>query len=97
MRKRIDATPVDQRHPFCVVVGPEERPDRERALRYAYHFFFRRMMPLPFLVPNGKGSMFDVRIESLTELAPGAHPGLDAICDGIMNGAPFVYEAERFE
>ncbi|ANP48077.1 capsule biosynthesis protein [Candidatus Viadribacter manganicus] len=72
------------------------RPDRERALRYAYHFFFRRMMPLPFLEPNGRGSMFDIAIASLADLAPGKHPGLDAICHGIMTGAPFVYEAERF-
>jgi hypothetical protein len=72
------------------------RPDRERALRYAYHFFFRRMMPLPFLAPNGKGSMFDIAIESLADLAPGKNPGLDAICEGILSGAPFVYEAERF-
>ena len=73
------------------------RPDRERALRYAYHFFFRRMMPLPFLQPNGKGSMFDVAIGGLEALAPGNYPALDAICDGVMAGAPFVYEAERFE
>jgi hypothetical protein len=71
------------------------RPDRERALRYAYHFFFRRMIPLPFLKPNGKGSMFDIAIERLDELSPGVHPGLDAICDGILQGAPFTYEAER--
>jgi len=73
------------------------RPDRERALRYAYHFFFRRMMPLPFLKPNGRGSMFDVAIERIDDLRPGRYPALDAICDGILSGAPFVYEAERFE
>jgi hypothetical protein len=73
------------------------RPDRERALRYAYHFFFRRMMPLPFLKPNGKGSMFDIAIERLDDLRPGEHPALDAICEGIMSGAPFVYQAERFD
>jgi hypothetical protein len=73
------------------------RPDRERALRYAYHFFFRRMMPLPFLKPNGKGSMFDVAIDSLAQLGPGEHPALDAICEGVMSGTPFVYEAERFD
>jgi hypothetical protein len=54
------------------------------------------MMPLPFLQPNGKGSMFDIAIESLADLAPGKHPGLDAICEGVIAGAPFVYEAERF-
>jgi hypothetical protein len=43
-----------------------------------------------------KLSQVDVRIDSLAQLAPGEHPALDAICEGIMNGAPFVYEAERF-
>jgi hypothetical protein len=73
------------------------RPDRERALRYAYHFFFRRMMPLPFLVPNGKGSMFDLAVGGLADLKQGAHASLDAICDGIIAGAPFIYPAEILE
>jgi hypothetical protein len=71
------------------------RPDRERALRYAYHFFFRRMMPLPFLKPNGKGSMFDIAVDRLAQLAPGVHPGLDAICEGILTGSRFVFPAEH--
>ena len=70
------------------------RPDRERALRYAYHFFFRRMMPLPFLEPNGSSAFFGLQVERLQDLAPGRWPGLDAICDGIINGAPFLYRAE---
>jgi hypothetical protein len=73
------------------------RPNRERALRYAYHFFFRRMMPLPFLNPNGKGSMFDMAVGGLADLARGGHASLDAICDGIMIGAPFIYPAEVLE
>lgn len=70
-------------------------PDRERALRYAYHFFFRRMIPLPFLQPNGTGAMFDVDLPSVHDLAPGKWPGLDTITDGILTGAPFVFEAEH--
>jgi hypothetical protein len=71
------------------------RPDRERALRYAYHFFFRRMIPLPFLEPNGSGAFFGLGIDRLEDLAPGRWPGLDVICDGILRGAPFVFPAER--
>lgn len=72
------------------------RPDRERALRYAYHFFFRRMIPLPFLEPNGSAAFFGLGVERLEDLAPGRWPGLDAICDGILQGTPFVYRAEEF-
>jgi hypothetical protein len=73
----------------------EAEPDRERALRYAYHFFFRRMIPLPFLEPNGTGAMFDVKVSSVTGLAPGHHAGLDTITKGILEGSPFVYLAEQ--
>ncbi len=72
------------------------RPDRERALKYAYHFFFRRMMPLEFLEPNGSSAMFGLDIQGLADLLPGRHAGLDAICDGLMSGAPFIYAAERY-
>jgi hypothetical protein len=61
------------------------------AMRYAYHFFFRRMIPLPFLHQDGAA----FRIEAMRDdLAPGRWPGLDVICDGILTGAPFVYRAE---
>jgi hypothetical protein len=52
------------------------------------------MIPLPFMQSNDKGG-FDVGIKSLDELMPGAHPGLDVICDGILNGTPFIYPAEK--
>jgi hypothetical protein len=62
----------------------------ERARMYAYHLFFRRMIPVNFarkfryLVP------FAYEVNSLAALAPGADPGLDIICDGIISGSPFV-------
>ena len=65
-----------------------------RARMYAYHFFFRRMLPLPFLIPSKSKAMYDLGIESLEELLPGNYPGLDVICEGILNGSPFVYPAE---
>jgi hypothetical protein len=66
----------------------------ERARRYAFHFFFRRMIPLPF-VAGGKGFKFALSIASLKELAPGACRGLDLVCDGILAGRPLVYPAEE--
>ena len=75
--------------PFEGPLAPEKR---ERALRYAYHFFFRRMLELPFLSDVGPAE-FAIQVDELQELSPGRHPGLDRICDGILSGAPFVYDA----
>jgi hypothetical protein len=66
-----------------------------RARKYAYHFFFRRMVPLPFMAPTGLPVPYRLNIGSLEELLPGVHPGLDIICDGILNAQPFVYPAEQ--
>ena len=66
-----------------------------RARRYASHFFFRRMLPLPFLKPVKAWPPYLVSIESIEELLPGQSAGLDIICDGILKGSPFIYPAER--
>ena len=71
-----------------------DEAQRGRALRYAYHFFFRRMVPLPFIVP-AEGKIYALRLDALGDLAEGRHPGLDVVCNGILDGSPFVYEAER--
>ena len=65
-----------------------------RARRYAYHFFFRRMIPLPFIVPQDK-KIYRLAAGRLSELKAGNWPGLDVVCAGILTGSPFVYEAER--
>jgi hypothetical protein len=63
------------------------------AMRYAYHFFFRRMIPLPFMHQESNAT-FRLDVNDKSDLAPGRWPGLDTICDGILSGAPFVYRAE---
>ncbi|MEW5984245.1 MAG: capsule biosynthesis protein [Acidobacteriota bacterium] len=63
-----------------------------RARQYAYHFFFRRMIPLPFVRPRPGFPIYTLQLSSLSELQPGAHGGLDVICDGILHGTPFVYD-----
>lgn len=68
----------------------------ERARRYAYHFFFRRMIPLEFIEPIGKWPFFQIQISGLDDLLPGRSPGLDVICDGILKNHDFIYPAERF-
>jgi hypothetical protein len=67
-----------------------------RARMYAYHFFFRRMIPLPLArLGEDKSAPFAVEIDGLSDLLPGKHQGLDVVCDGILNGSPFVFPAER--
>lgn len=72
--------------------GQMDSTTLQRARRYAYHFFFRRMVPLPFL--DQTGGDVTIAIERLADLAPGRWPGLDVICEGITSGTPFVYPAE---
>jgi hypothetical protein len=67
-------------------------PDQvERATRYAYHFFFRRMIELPFIVPTEKGK-YVLDLNDPEALQPGHFKGLDAICRGILEGKAFVVD-----
>lgn len=65
----------------------------QRARKYAFHFFFRRMIPLPFLVPT-PGSAYALDLPDIEPLMPGNTPGLDVICEGILSGKEFIYPAE---
>ena len=73
---------------------PEEQVRRARM--YAYHFFFRRMVPVTSIVPTKAVPPYKLDIQSIEELLPGRQPGLDVICDGILNGSPFIFPAETF-
>jgi hypothetical protein len=66
-----------------------------RARKYAYHFFFRRMIPVSQVAPTGaKEPPFRIAVSALEDVLPGRSRGLDIICDGILKGTPFVYPAE---
>lgn len=67
--------------------------ERALATKYAFHFFFRRMIPLPFIHQEESGR-FRLDVAKPRELAPGRFVGLDTICDGILEGTPFIYPAE---
>ncbi|MBK5199099.1 MAG: capsular biosynthesis protein [Methyloceanibacter sp.] len=73
-----------------------ERLDPERTARaqsYAYHFFFRRMIPLPGLKrASVQGAPYEVVPQGLQAFAPGAHASIDCVCDGILTGTPFVLD-----
>ena len=68
-----------------------------RAQKYAYHFFFRRMIPLGVVKPTvGKSwAPYAVNVSSLDQLEPGRDAGLDTICGGILDGDEFIYRAEQ--
>jgi hypothetical protein len=77
--------------PFPARLPPETI---QRARKYAYHFFFRRMIPLEFLQATRKEPGFEIGISNLEELLPGRSRGLDTICDGVLFGSQYVYPAE---
>lgn len=66
------------------------RDDVLKARKYAYHFFFRRMIPLEFMEPTGKVPPYRINLPNLAGLARGASKGLDLICDGILNHEDFI-------
>jgi hypothetical protein len=61
-----------------------------RARKYAYHFFFRRMIPVDFLETGPGWPPYRVAINDVAELRVGKDVGLDCICDGILFGTPFI-------
>ena len=60
--------------------------ERKRAERFAYLWFFRYVTRLPRLRPAG-GS---IAPEAFRALAPGGDPTIDAVCDALVHGSPFV-------
>lgn len=71
-------------------------PEIERARKYAYHFFFRRMIPIEVLRPTDGWPPFQIALQKLSDLYPGAHRGLDVVCDGILKAMDFIYPDEKF-
>jgi hypothetical protein len=61
----------------------------ELARRYAHLFFFRFHQPFPWLIDMPRSAR-RLTFDSETELAPGADPDLDRICEAILLGRPFV-------
>ena len=70
---------------------------RHRALKYAYHFFFRRMVPVEVVQPVDGFYSFLIAINKLSDLLPGKNTGLDTICSGILTGAEFIYEGDQIK
>lgn len=67
----------------------------QRAKKYAFHFFFRRMIPFSFMSPQKNWPPYKIDIDVLDELEEGNCLGLDVVCDGILKGTSFVYPFEN--
>jgi hypothetical protein len=67
----------------------------EKARKYAFHFFFRRMIPLSFIKPHNGAPFYKFDIKSFEDLIAGKDKGLDIICKGIMEQGDFIYPAEN--
>jgi len=67
-----------------------------RAQAYAYHFFFRRMIPLPGLKRGRiQAAPYEIVPQGLEAFEPGAHASVDCVCDGILDGTPFVLDGRE--
>jgi hypothetical protein len=65
---------------------------KQRARRYAYHFFFRRMVPVEVIRSTNDSYSFSVDVNDLADLLPDKNAGLDVICNGILTGEDFIYD-----
>lgn len=78
----LDSLPFGHRLPASIA---------DRARKYAYHFFFRRMIPLPMFETAAGWPPYRFAATDLDALAPERSMGLDCVCNGILSGAPFVH------
>lgn len=100
IRNKGFALDVHDKHSYHQLLSKLPLPEKmsaskiEKARKYAYHFFFRRMIPLEFMAATGSNPPFKIKIDSLRDLMPGQSTGLDIICKGILDGSDFIYPAE---
>lgn len=63
-----------------------------RAKKYAYHFFFRRMIPINIFKASATWPPYRF-VGKLDDLVFGSDAGLDCVCDGVLDGQPFIFES----
>lgn len=85
-------TPADLRELLAAPTWEITAEQVERALAYAFLFFFRCMIPLS-VIPLDQGIPARVPGDA-AEIAPGANPYLDFICDRILDGGAFTLPEE---
>lgn len=66
-----------------------------RARKYAFHFFFRRMIYLDNIGMKKGWPPYRIEFNDIDEIMPQKSMGLDVVCDGILNGSDFIFPAEK--
>lgn len=78
---------------------PTGRIDNEKFLlaqKYAYHHYFRRMVPFEMLETQPSENVpYTIKPVGIKGFLPGADLGLDVICEGILEGKNFFYPYEQ--
>ena len=72
-----------------------EKIDKDRinlARKYAYHLFFRRMIPVKALREIKTFGPYQIDVGKISELEDGYDDGLDTICNAILLNKEFVYD-----
>lgn len=68
----------------------------QRALKYAYHYYLRLMIPIGVIDPVPyENAPYVIKHLPLTGFDRGADVGLDIICDGILNGSEYIFPMEN--
>lgn len=71
-----------------------------RAYKYAYHFFFRRMIENDFIKDTKsklRGSNYKLNINSIRDILPSNNKKIDLVCSGILNTTDFIFPYEYEE
>lgn len=67
------------------------------AEKFAYHFFFRRAIPLELAKPSNDSMRVDLNVSNLAELDKGNDPYLDLVCENIIEDKGFFIGSEKDE
>ena len=65
---------------------------KERALKYAYHYFFRRSIPISLIKnDNSRSSNFHFSKDTIKKIKNRKDPGLKVIVESIIKNKDFIY------
>ena len=68
-----------------------------RAKKYAYHFFFRRSIPISSITHKRHSwPPFTLDKKGFKKILDGKDLGLEQICNSIINKKPFIFEDEKY-
>ena len=68
-----------------------------RAKKYAYHFFFRRSIPISSITHKPHAwPPFTLDKNGFKKILNGSDLGMEQICNSIINKKPFIFEDEKY-